>query len=263
MRKVKSGETRLLLEWKLNALRKAKAKSHEGEEWRCSLWLNMATAEELYELREPLKYPWKITKKEGIVQLLGSFRRHDSCCHQNVTLKYNCVRISDLLLFHVGHVVRNWRNVLTLAWHEWFSCKGRGWKICCCGFVVENFVWQTASKNCTKKHAKHVACDYFSSFNQSYLWFVALSFLKIPHSKIWDDNTKGYIVYLVIRGDYTNLAAEWKESAHPKSCSKLKVTSFHALTFSFAKKEQFPLIANCNNDKIASPKIFKMKESGL
>ena len=74
---------------------------------------------------------------------------------------------------------------------------------------------------------------------------------------------KRYIVYLVIRGDYTNLAAEWKESAPSKSCSKLKVTSFHALTFSFAKKEQFPLIANCNNDKIASPKIFKMKESGL
>jgi len=43
-------------------------------------------------------------------------------------------------------------------------------------------VWQTTSKNCTKRRA-HLQHDYFSSFNQSYHWFVAFplpsSFLKL------------------------------------------------------------------------------------
>ena len=30
-----------------------------------------------------------------------------------------------IALFHVGFVVQSKRTVLLLAWHEWFSCKGR------------------------------------------------------------------------------------------------------------------------------------------
>ena len=36
-----------------------------------------------------------------------------------------CVRLSVLRLFLVGHVVQNRQSALSLAWHEWFSCKGR------------------------------------------------------------------------------------------------------------------------------------------
>ena len=37
-----------------------------------------------------------------------------------------CVRLSVLRLFHVGQFVQNRRSALSLAWHEWFSCKGKG-----------------------------------------------------------------------------------------------------------------------------------------
>ena len=36
-----------------------------------------------------------------------------------------CVKLSLLRLFHVDHVVQNRRSALSLAWHEWFSCKGK------------------------------------------------------------------------------------------------------------------------------------------
>ena len=36
-----------------------------------------------------------------------------------------CIKLSLLRLLHVGHVVQNRRTALSLAWHEWFSCKGK------------------------------------------------------------------------------------------------------------------------------------------
>ena len=36
-----------------------------------------------------------------------------------------CVKFIVLRLFHVGRVVQNRRGALSLAWHEWFSSKGR------------------------------------------------------------------------------------------------------------------------------------------
>ena len=37
-----------------------------------------------------------------------------------------CVKSSLLQLFHFGRVVKkNRRSALSLAWHKWFSCKGR------------------------------------------------------------------------------------------------------------------------------------------
>ena len=34
-------------------------------------------------------------------------------------------KLSLLRLFHVDHFVQNRRSALSLAWHEWFSCKGK------------------------------------------------------------------------------------------------------------------------------------------
>ena len=36
-----------------------------------------------------------------------------------------CVKLILLRLFHVDHVVQNRRSALSLAWHKWFSCKGK------------------------------------------------------------------------------------------------------------------------------------------
>ena len=43
-----------------------------------------------------------------------------------------CVKLSLLRLFHVDHVVQNRGSALSLACHEWFSCKGKEGKIYCC-----------------------------------------------------------------------------------------------------------------------------------
>ena len=36
-----------------------------------------------------------------------------------------CDGLSVLKLFSVGHVLQNRRNVFSLAWHKWFSCKAK------------------------------------------------------------------------------------------------------------------------------------------
>ena len=43
-----------------------------------------------------------------------------------------CVSLSFLRLFRVGHVLQSRRSLLSFAWYEWFSCKGREWGIYCC-----------------------------------------------------------------------------------------------------------------------------------
>ena len=102
-----------------------------------------------------------------------------------------CVRLNVLRLFHVGHVVQNRRSAILLAWHKWFSCKGKEWKIYRCGLTLSSepqkwkfhvVIWQTASK-IAPKIVLHLQHDYFSSFSQSNHSFVALSlpssFLKL------------------------------------------------------------------------------------
>lgn len=37
-----------------------------------------------------------------------------------------CGRLSALRQSHVDHIVRSWRRVLSLDWHEWISCNGKG-----------------------------------------------------------------------------------------------------------------------------------------
>ena len=48
------------------------------------------------------------------------------------------VKLSLLGLFHVDHVVQNRRTALSLAWYEWFSCKGKGWKIYYCELALSS-----------------------------------------------------------------------------------------------------------------------------
>ena len=81
-----------------------------------------------------------------------------------------CVKLSLLRLFHVGQVVQNRRSALSLAWHEWFICKGKEWKIYCCELALssEPQIWkfhvvicQTTSKHCTKKRAARAARLFF------------------------------------------------------------------------------------------------------
>ena len=81
-----------------------------------------------------------------------------------------CVNFSLLRLFHVGDVVQNRLSALLLAWHEWFSCKGKEWKIYCCELPLPSepqiwkshvVVWPTTSKHCTKKRAARAARLFF------------------------------------------------------------------------------------------------------
>lgn len=47
---------------------------------------------------------------------------------------YGCI----LWLFHVSHVLRNERSVLSLNRPERFSCEGRGLRIYCCGLMLSS-----------------------------------------------------------------------------------------------------------------------------
>ena len=91
-------------------------------------------------------------------------------------------RLNVLRLFHVHHVVQNRRSALSLACHEWLSCKGKEWKVYCCELALSTepqkwkfhvVIWQTTSK-IAPKSVLHLQHDYFSSFNQSNHWFVVL-----------------------------------------------------------------------------------------
>ena len=96
------------------------------------------------------------------------------------------VRLSVLRLFHVGNVVQNRRSAPLLAWHEWFWCNSKEWKIYCCGLALSSepqiwkfhaVIWQTTSKKWTKTLPACVARLFF--LHKSNHWFVALSFLKL------------------------------------------------------------------------------------
>ena len=101
---------------------------------------------------------------------IGSLRSYDGNCNKNVTLNLNFALGCLLRLFHVGRVVQNRRSALSLAWHKWFSGKGKDWKIYCCELAlslelqIRKFhvvVWRTTSKHCIKKRAARAARLFF------------------------------------------------------------------------------------------------------
>ena len=55
-----------------------------------------------------------------------------------------CIKFSLLRLFHADHFVQNRPTALLLAWYEWFSCKGKDWKIYCCELALssEPQIWK-------------------------------------------------------------------------------------------------------------------------
>ena len=71
-----------------------------------------------------------------------------------------CVKLSLLRLFHVDYVVQNRRTALSLAWYEWFSCKGKEWKIYCCEFALssEPQIWNFTSSFHYVKTLHQKAC---------------------------------------------------------------------------------------------------------
>ena len=79
--------------------------------------------------------------------------------------------------------MRNKRSALLLAWHEWFSRRGKEWKIYSSGFALssEPQIWKFTSsfgellQRIAPKSVAREQRDYFPSFNQSNHWFVALS----------------------------------------------------------------------------------------
>ena len=81
-----------------------------------------------------------------------------------------CVKLSLLRLFHVAQCIKNRQSALLLAWHKWFSCKGKERKIYFCELALLSksqiwkfhvVVWQTTSKHCTKYRAARAARLFF------------------------------------------------------------------------------------------------------
>ena len=83
-------------------------------------------------------------------------------------IKLSLWRLGSMLI--TLQLVQNRRTALSLTWHEWFSCKGKEWKIYSCELVLslKPQIWkfhvvvcQTTSKRCTKKRAAHAARLFF------------------------------------------------------------------------------------------------------
>ena len=90
-------------------------------------------------------------RSEIVLWTIGNLRSYDGCCNEMEL----CVGLSGLRLFYVNNVVQNRRRTLSLAWHEWFSCKGKDWKVYCCGLALSSepqkwkfhvVIWHTTSK---------------------------------------------------------------------------------------------------------------------
>ena len=71
-----------------------------------------------------------------------------------------CVKLSLLRLFHVDHVVQNRRTALSLAWYEWFSCKGKESKIYSCELN------SVAVRTSNMKISRRRLADYVKTLHQ-------------------------------------------------------------------------------------------------
>ena len=127
-------------------------------------------------------------------EIIGEFKKLRRQLQRKRHIKIElCVKLSLLRLFHVNQFVQNKRTALSLAWYEWFSCKGKEWKMYCCKLALssepqikfENFTssFSRLRQNIAPKSVPHVQHDCFSLFNQSNHWFVALS-LTLPSSNL-------------------------------------------------------------------------------
>ena len=126
-------------------------------------------------------------------QYIRELRSYDGNWNENVTLKLNfalsqvfCDYSISVTLYKIGGV--HFRLLATNGFHV----KSKDWKIYCGELVLssEAQIWKFTSsfarlrRNISPKSVPHVQHDYFSSFNQSNHWFVALS-LKLPSSNLY------------------------------------------------------------------------------
>ena len=139
----------------------------------------------------------KITIKSAVVRLICCFETSNTSRHFKTliagvweattaaaarkTSLRNRLRV--LSLFHLRHVW-NGKRVLSLNWHERFSCKGREWKLYYCRLTLSSepqiWLFYTWLTDYVPKCLPHVQNDYFSSFSQSYHWLKAS-----PLSLLW------------------------------------------------------------------------------
>ena len=148
----------------------------------CKLLLNRCTA------------TWNLFVKQitELIMKLGSLRSYDGNCNENITLKLNfalsklfCDYSMLVRLYKIGGV--HFRLLGTSVFHvklknERFTAASSR---CRQNLKYENFPssFGRLRQNIAPKSVLHVQHDYFSSFNQSNYWFVALS-LTLPSSHL-------------------------------------------------------------------------------
>ena len=123
---------------------------------------------------------------------VGSLRSYDGNCNENFILKFNfalsyvfCDYFMLVTLYKIGEV--HFRFLGTNGFHvkeknEWFNTVSLR---CRLNLKYENFTssFGWLRQNIAPKSVPHVQHDYFSSFNQSNHWFVALP-LPLPSSNL-------------------------------------------------------------------------------
>ena len=87
----------------------------------------MAVVErKLHDLKE-LWFTYLVCQKNEFFTWRKTDTREEAktaAANENIKIEL-CIRLSILRLFHVDHVVQNRLTALSLAWHEWFSGKGK------------------------------------------------------------------------------------------------------------------------------------------
>ena len=120
-------------------------------------------------------------------KLKREFKKLQRRRHFQIVLRY---RFSFSWIIYVGHFVTNKRSVVSLAWNERSSRRGRGWNLfwcrsrCCPNLKFDNFTSSFGWLH-QKIAPKGVPHDYFSSLNQSNHWLVACGTKKCTARAAW------------------------------------------------------------------------------
>ena len=97
----------------------------------------------------------------AVVNLNREFKKLRRQLKRKLHIKIElCVKLSLLRLFHVDYVVQNTRTALSLPWYEWFSCKGKEWKIYCCELALSTM------RTSNMKISHRLLADYVKSLHQ-------------------------------------------------------------------------------------------------
>ena len=120
-------------------------------------------------------------------KLKREFKKLQRGRHFQIVLRY---RFSFSWIIYIGHFVTNKRSVVSLAWNERSSRRGRGWNLfwyrsrCCPNLKFDNFT-SSFGRLHQKIAPKGVPHDYFSSLNQSNHWLIACGTKKCTARAAW------------------------------------------------------------------------------